>query len=162
MADGSVADGTLAESQAQAAAIWRVREGITESLVRRGELDIMQVCAYGRCIMRLLGDMLLLLQPAATSASGIFLLLAAHTLHVASAWLCCCCCCCSAGAVYKYDLSMPTHKMYELVQLVRQRVAHLPGKHHDLTLGSWSAILQAMQYIGVTTDGSQSVPQFAN
>jgi hypothetical protein len=36
MADGSVADGTLAESQAQAAAIWRVREGITESLVRRG------------------------------------------------------------------------------------------------------------------------------
>lgn len=66
MADGSVADGTLAESQAQAAAIWRVREGITESLVRR-------------------------------------------------------------GAVYKYDLSMPTHKMYELVQLVRQRVAHLPG-----------------------------------
>jgi hypothetical protein len=38
MADGSVADGTLAESQAQAAAIWRVREGITESLVRRGDL----------------------------------------------------------------------------------------------------------------------------
>jgi hypothetical protein len=40
MADGSVADGTLAESQAQAAAIWRVREGITESLVRRGEAVI--------------------------------------------------------------------------------------------------------------------------
>lgn len=38
MADGSVSDGTLAESQAQAAAIWRLREGITESLVRRGKM----------------------------------------------------------------------------------------------------------------------------
>eukprot|EP00775_Hariotina_reticulata_P011142 gene11142-11295_t len=65
MSDGSVVDGALAESQAQAAAIWRVREGITESLVRR-------------------------------------------------------------GAVYKYDLSMPTACMYELVELVRQRTAHLP------------------------------------
>jgi hypothetical protein len=37
----------------------------------------------------------------------------------------------AAGAVYKYDLSMPTHKMYELVQLVRQRVSHLPGEHPD-------------------------------
>lgn len=36
MAAGSVVDGTLAESQAQAAAIWRVREGVTESLQRRG------------------------------------------------------------------------------------------------------------------------------
>jgi hypothetical protein len=48
MADGSVADGTLAESQAQAAAIWRVREGITESLVRRGEQDTLSTCdSYG-------------------------------------------------------------------------------------------------------------------
>lgn len=30
------------------------------------------------------------------------------------------------GATYKYDLSMPTHKMYELVELVRQRVQHFP------------------------------------
>jgi DNA-binding NarL/FixJ family response regulator len=35
----------------------------------------------------------------------------------------------AAGAVYKYDLSMPTHNMYELVQLVRQRVAHIPGEY---------------------------------
>lgn len=31
------------------------------------------------------------------------------------------------GAVYKYDLSVPTPKMYELVELVRHRVCHLPG-----------------------------------
>lgn len=31
------------------------------------------------------------------------------------------------GATYKYDLSMPTHKMYELVELVRQRVQHVSG-----------------------------------
>lgn len=37
MSEGSVTDGTLAESETQAAAIWRVREGITESLVKRGE-----------------------------------------------------------------------------------------------------------------------------
>lgn len=36
MGAGSVVDGTLAESQAQATAIWRVREGVTEALQRRG------------------------------------------------------------------------------------------------------------------------------
>jgi D-2-hydroxyglutarate dehydrogenase len=29
--------------------------------------------------------------------------------------------------VYKYDLSMPVHTMYELVEDVRRRVAHVPG-----------------------------------
>lgn len=37
MGDGSVTDGTLAESEAQSRGIWQIREGITESLVRRGE-----------------------------------------------------------------------------------------------------------------------------
>jgi D-2-hydroxyglutarate dehydrogenase len=43
MGAGSVMDGTLAESQAQAAAIWRIREGVTEALQRRGGslLDLM-------------------------------------------------------------------------------------------------------------------------
>jgi D-2-hydroxyglutarate dehydrogenase len=36
MADGLVTDGTVAASAAQAAAIWRVREGVTEALNRRG------------------------------------------------------------------------------------------------------------------------------
>jgi hypothetical protein len=36
MEQGSVDNGTLADSQAQAAAIWRVREGVTEALQRRG------------------------------------------------------------------------------------------------------------------------------
>lgn len=36
MSQGSVDNGTLAESQAQATAIWRVREGVTEALQRRG------------------------------------------------------------------------------------------------------------------------------
>eukprot|EP00879_Flechtneria_rotunda_P026430 GHRR01028181.1.p1 GENE.GHRR01028181.1~~GHRR01028181.1.p1 ORF type:complete len:484 (+),score=127.00 GHRR01028181.1:517-1968(+) len=36
MSDGSVSDGTLAESQSQAAGIWKVREGVTEALSRRG------------------------------------------------------------------------------------------------------------------------------
>jgi hypothetical protein len=36
MEQGSVENGTLADSQAQAAAIWRVREGVTEALQRRG------------------------------------------------------------------------------------------------------------------------------
>lgn len=36
MAAGLVGDGTLAGSDAQAAAIWRVREGVTEALARRG------------------------------------------------------------------------------------------------------------------------------
>lgn len=36
METGLVSDGTLAESEAQAAAIWRLRESITESLTRRG------------------------------------------------------------------------------------------------------------------------------
>ena len=36
MAEGHVADGTVAQGGAQAGAIWRVREGITEALGRRG------------------------------------------------------------------------------------------------------------------------------
>jgi hypothetical protein len=47
-----------------------------------------------------------------------------------------------AGAVYKYDLSMPTHKMYELVQLVRQRVAHLPGTCIDSYASSASQVVR--------------------
>lgn len=31
-----------------------------------------------------------------------------------------------AGATFKYDLSMPTSKMYELVEAIRQRVQHFP------------------------------------
>ncbi len=37
MGSGHVSAGTLAESEAQARAIWRVREGVTEALVKRGE-----------------------------------------------------------------------------------------------------------------------------
>jgi D-2-hydroxyglutarate dehydrogenase len=37
MGDGSVVDGTVASSISQAAAIWRVREGISEALTKRGE-----------------------------------------------------------------------------------------------------------------------------
>lgn len=37
MAEGLVGDGTIAGSDAQAASIWRVREGVTEALTRRGE-----------------------------------------------------------------------------------------------------------------------------
>ncbi|KAG2498528.1 hypothetical protein HYH03_003778 [Edaphochlamys debaryana] len=61
MAEGCVADGTLASSEAQARAIWRLREGISEALVRR-------------------------------------------------------------GAVYKYDVSLPTAVMYDLVTALRQRL----------------------------------------
>jgi hypothetical protein len=39
MARGWVEDGTLADSSSQSAGIWRVREGITEALVRRGECE---------------------------------------------------------------------------------------------------------------------------
>eukprot|EP00884_Botryococcus_braunii_P004609 jgi/Botrbrau1/14149/Bobra.182_3s0090.2 len=31
-----------------------------------------------------------------------------------------------AGAVYKYDISLPTSKMYELVEVMRGRLSHLP------------------------------------
>jgi len=37
MEGGWVVDGTIAGSDAQAVGIWRVREGVTEALVRRGE-----------------------------------------------------------------------------------------------------------------------------
>ena len=37
MSSGSVTDGTVSQSEAQSAAIWRVREGVTEALVKRGE-----------------------------------------------------------------------------------------------------------------------------
>lgn len=36
MAGGSVTNGTLAQSESQAKDIWRIREGISEALVRRG------------------------------------------------------------------------------------------------------------------------------
>ena len=36
MNEGLVASGTIAQDQAQAAAIWRVREGITEALGKSG------------------------------------------------------------------------------------------------------------------------------
>ncbi|GLC43157.1 hypothetical protein PLESTB_000857000 [Pleodorina starrii] len=62
MGDGSVVDGTLAASEAQAKSIWRLREGVSEALVRR-------------------------------------------------------------GAVYKYDVSLPTSSMYELVEALRARLA---------------------------------------
>ncbi|KXZ53063.1 hypothetical protein GPECTOR_8g57 [Gonium pectorale] len=62
MSDGCVADGTLASSEAQAAAIWRLREGIAEALARR-------------------------------------------------------------GAVYKYDVSLPTSGMYDMVEALRGRLA---------------------------------------
>lgn len=54
-------DGTLSQSEAQARAIWRVREGIAEALARR-------------------------------------------------------------GAVYKYDVSLPTAHMYDMVQALRRRL----------------------------------------
>jgi D-2-hydroxyglutarate dehydrogenase len=44
MSAGSVVDGTLAESQAQAAGIWRVREGVTEALQRRGGWGLICGC----------------------------------------------------------------------------------------------------------------------
>ncbi|KAG2445426.1 hypothetical protein HXX76_000047 [Chlamydomonas incerta] len=62
MAEGCVTDGTLAASETQAKAIWRLREGIAEALARR-------------------------------------------------------------GAVYKYDVSLPTTVMYDLVEVLRQRLA---------------------------------------
>jgi D-2-hydroxyglutarate dehydrogenase len=51
MEGGGVADGTIAESGAQADAIWRVREGITESLARRGGLVFLCV-AFAVCCSR--------------------------------------------------------------------------------------------------------------
>lgn len=45
MSDGDVSDGTLAESEAQAAGIWRVREGVTEALVRRGTAGVVAALA---------------------------------------------------------------------------------------------------------------------
>lgn len=36
MEEGAAADGTVAQSEAQARAIWRVREGISEALPRLG------------------------------------------------------------------------------------------------------------------------------
>ena len=36
MASGAVVDGTIAQDESQAAAIWRVREGITSALAREG------------------------------------------------------------------------------------------------------------------------------
>lgn len=45
MEQGSVENGTLADSQAQAAAIWRVREGVTEALQRRGGFQNSSTCA---------------------------------------------------------------------------------------------------------------------
>lgn len=67
MSEGVVADGTIAQAQTQAAALWRVREGITEALGK-------------------------------------------------------------SGAVYKYDLSMPLASMYELVEVMRERVGWLGGR----------------------------------
>jgi FAD/FMN-containing dehydrogenase len=58
---GHVADGTIAQDRAQAAAIWRVREGITAALSQ-------------------------------------------------------------AGAVYKYDVSLPLAQLYELVEVMRARL----------------------------------------
>ena len=58
---GDVLDGTVAADGAQAKALWRLREGVTEALVK-------------------------------------------------------------SGAVYKYDVSMPQHRMYELVDAMRARL----------------------------------------
>jgi len=66
MSAGHVQDGTVSQSESQAAAIWRVREGIAEALGRK-------------------------------------------------------------GAVYKYDLSMPTGQMYGLVEEMRGRLRGKPG-----------------------------------
>jgi hypothetical protein len=32
----------------------------------------------------------------------------------------------NAGPVYKYDLSLPTGRMYDLVEVMRDRLRHLP------------------------------------
>ncbi|GFR44054.1 hypothetical protein Agub_g5214 [Astrephomene gubernaculifera] len=61
MAEGCVSDGTLAASEAQARAIWRLREGVPEALARK-------------------------------------------------------------GAVYKYDVSLPTGVMYDMVTALRGRL----------------------------------------
>jgi hypothetical protein len=34
--------------------------------------------------------------------------------------------CVRAGAVYKYDISLPTAKMYHLVEVMRERLRHEP------------------------------------
>lgn len=61
MSDGFVTDGTIATAQSQAAAIWRVREGITEALSK-------------------------------------------------------------SGTVYKYDVSLPLFELYDLVDVMRERL----------------------------------------
>ena len=41
-----------------------------------------------------------------------------------------------AGAVYKYDLSLPVERMYGLVEEVRERLARgLPGQRDVLAVG---------------------------
>lgn len=159
MTEGSVDNGTLAESQAQAAAIWRVREGVTESLQRRGEQQqakphLLDVCAAAvpaaglaantptalpACLPARHCPLPAYLCPCLSAAAPCLPRTLTHCLpaclpvhlpacaaapclpHTLTHSLPAC-----TGATYKYDLSMPTHKMYELVQDVRQRVSHFP------------------------------------
>jgi len=70
MAQGYVLDGVVSQDSTQAAALWRIREGITEALRRR-------------------------------------------------------------GAIYKYDVSIPTAQMYDLVEATRRRLHDAYGSRQE-------------------------------
>jgi D-2-hydroxyglutarate dehydrogenase len=110
MGGGLVTDGTIAGSDAQAAGIWRVREGVAEALVRRGE----GYKGGGGGVSRL-----------RRTTPGV---LAAHSdqtpplhpppeikTHP------------PGGPIFKYDLSIPLPHMYALVEEMRARMAGIPG-----------------------------------
>lgn len=130
MADGIVMDGAVAASESQAAAMWRVREGVAEACSRKGGYSMAWVeggtsrCAaplpvWGpqACVLRSIGatkggPRCLRLIDFAAVGKGSGCDLFATYAH-------------AAGAVYKYDVSLPVS------QAVVRVLAEVPGSFYD-------------------------------
>jgi D-2-hydroxyglutarate dehydrogenase len=112
MSTGEVLDGSVAQSQSQAALMWRVREGIAEAMGKSGGWARDQG-ANAPCLLHACSCL--------TSPSLALTPLA-------------------AGSVYKYDVSLPTSGMYELVEAVRARLQEgLPGRS-DIRVGGYGHV----------------------
>jgi D-2-hydroxyglutarate dehydrogenase len=70
LGDGSVSNGAIAQDGAQMAAMWRIREGITEALARTGAVYKYDVSAPLAELYALVEEMRARLQPLGAAVSG--------------------------------------------------------------------------------------------
>ena len=129
---GLVMDGVVAADDTQAMRLWALRENVAAGLSASGTSVVVVVVVVCCCcwVCQSTGAVLLCREECVFSSHFCchFRLLRSLLCHVGPA-VCFASCFLFvfAGIVYKYDLSLPLEKMYELVEVTRERLKkHLP------------------------------------